>query len=88
MRGSQNEQLKLEIKKLIIETCHKKILPESLPDDVEILGSESLLGLDSLDVLELSLVLKTRFGVRIVDSKNALMVMKSINSLADFIEPA
>jgi len=85
--GSQDTHLKMELKKLIVETCHKKVAPETIPDDAAILGSDSALGLDSLDVLELSVALKTRFGVRIVDSKDALRVMKSINALADAIQP-
>ena len=87
MSGSQNEKLKYELKKLIIETCRKPVTPESVSDDEPILGSDSVLGLDSLDVLELSVVFKSRYGVRIADSKEALRVMKSINTLADIIQP-
>jgi len=65
MSGSQNEKLKYELKKLIIETCRKTVTPESVSDDEPILGSDSVLGLDSLDVLELSVVFKSRYGVRI-----------------------
>ena len=87
MTGSQNEKLKYELKKLIIETCRKPVTPESVSDDEPILGSDSVLGLDSLDVLELSVVFKSRYGVRIADSKEALRVMKSINTLSDIIQP-
>ena len=87
MSGSQNEKLKYELKKLIIETCRKPVTPESVSDDEPILGSDSVLGLDSLDVLELSVVFKSRYGVRIADSKEALRVMKSINTLSDIIQP-
>lgn len=87
MSGSQNNQLKLELKKLIIETCRKDVLPESISDDEPILGSSSALGLDSLDVLELTVAFKSRYGLRIVDSKEAMRVMKSINVLADAVEP-
>jgi len=87
VRGSEDTQLKLELKKLIVETCRKKAAPETIPDDAAILGSDSALGLDSLDVLELSVALKTRFGVRIMDSKEALRIMKSINALADVVQP-
>lgn len=87
MVGSHDTHLKMELKKLIVETCRKKVAPETIPDDAAILGSDSALGLDSLDVLELSVVLKTRFGVRIVDSKDAHRVMKSINALADAVQP-
>ena len=87
MSGSQNEKLKYELKKLIIETCRKPVTPESVSDDEPILGSDSVLGLDSLDVLELSVVFKSRYGIRLADSKEALRVMKSINTLSDIIQP-
>ncbi|MBI5235976.1 MAG: acyl carrier protein [Deltaproteobacteria bacterium] len=83
--GSQDNPLKTELKKLIIETCRKKTSVEAIPDDAPIIGMESCLGLDSLDVLELSVVLKKRYNVKIMDSKDAMRVMKSINSLADTV---
>ncbi len=83
--GSQDNLLKTELKKLIIETCRKKASVESVPDDAPIIGKDSALGLDSLDVLELSVVLKKRYGVKIMDSKDAMRVMKSINALADTV---
>lgn len=87
MPGSENNELKLELKKLIIETCRKKVDPNDLPDDVPIIGQDSALELDSLDVLELSGALLSRYGIRIMDSKDAFRIMKSINALADAIEP-
>lgn len=86
MSGSGNDALKLALKKLIIETCRKKAVPESVPDDVALIGPDSALGLDSLDVLELSVALKKHYGIRITDSKDAMRVMASINKLADAIE--
>ena len=38
-----------------------------------------------MDVLELSVVLKKRYNVKIMDSKDAMRVMKSINALADTV---
>lgn len=86
MPGSGNDALKLELKKLIIETCRKKNPPETVPDDVPLIGAASPLGLDSLDVLELSVAFKKRYGIIIADSKDAMRVMASINKLADAIE--
>lgn len=87
MPGSQNEELKIMLKKLIVETCRKKVPPESINDNDPLIGSEAPLGLDSLDVLELSVALKNIYGIRVTDSKQAMRVMKSINALADAIEP-
>ena len=87
MLGSQNVQLKTDLKRLIVETCRKKIPSETIPDHAPLIGSDSFLGLDSLDVLELSVALKKRYGVRITDSKDAMRIMKSIDALADTVEP-
>ena len=87
MPGSENSELKLNLKTLIIRTCRKQMDPNDLPDDVPIIGEGSALELDSLDVLELSGALLSTYGIRIMDSKDAFRIMKSINALADVIEP-
>ncbi len=85
--GSLDTQLKLELKKLIIHACNKDLAPEAISDEDSLVGKGSTLGLDSLDVLQVNVAVAQRFGVRIEDSKHARRVMKSINSLADFIQP-
>ncbi len=78
-------QLKLELKKLIVEACNRDVAPETIADDAALIGSQSVLGLDSLDVLQVNVAIQTRYGVRIEDGKHARRVMKSINHLAEFI---
>jgi len=80
-----NAQLKLELKKLIVQACNKDALPETIGDEDTLIGSNSVLGLDSLDVLQINVAIMQHFGVRIADSKHARRVMTSINTLADFI---
>lgn len=85
--GSQDPQLKAELKALILNACNKELAPEDLKDDDSLVGFGSTLGLDSLDVLQVNVALTQRYGVRIQDSKHARRVMKSVNALADFIQP-
>jgi acyl carrier protein len=85
--GSQDSTFKLELKKLIITACNRETAPDSIGDDDPLIGSGSTLGLDSLDVLQVNVAIGQRYGVRIEDSKHARRVMKSINSLADFLRP-
>ena len=87
MPGSSNDVLKLELKRLIVEACERDISPEFIADEAPLVGMHSALGLDSLDVLQLNTALLKRYGVRIEDGKHARRVMKTINTLADFIEP-
>jgi len=83
--GSADTVLKRELKRLIIEVCNKDALPEDVPDVAPLLGPESILGLDSLDVLQINVALQQRYGVRIEDGKHARRVMTSIDALADFV---
>jgi len=85
--GSQDPQFKLELKKLIVTACNRETDPESISDDELLIGSDSSIGLDSLDVLQVNVALQQRYQVRIDDTKHARRVMKSINSLADYIRP-
>jgi len=87
MRGSLDTEFKLTIKTLIITTCRIDVAPKSVPDDLPLLGPGSTLGLDSLDTLELAVALKIQYGLQINDSKDAMRIMKSVNSLADAIQP-
>lgn len=85
--GSQDPELKQALKRLIVEACKKDIATATIADDATLVGFGSDLGLDSLDVLQINVALTRRYGVRIQDSKHARRVMKSVNALADFIQP-
>jgi len=86
--GSQDDTFKLELKKLIVAACNRDTAPESIGDDDLLIGADSVLELDSLDVLQLNVAITQQFGKRIDDSKHARRVMKSVNTLADFLRPS
>lgn len=86
--GSQDDAFKAELKKLIVAACNRDIDPASIGDTDSLIGSDSVLGLDSLDVLQVNVAIAQRYGTRIDDTKHARRVMKSINTLADFLRPA
>lgn len=87
MPGSGNPTLKQELKELIIRACNKDATPDDVADDAPLMGPLSVLELDSLDVLQINVALQQRYGVRIDDGKHARRVMKSIDTLADFVSP-
>jgi acyl carrier protein len=86
--GSQDDTFKLELKKLIVAACNRDTAPESIGDDDLLIGTESVLDLDSLDVLQLNVAITQQYGKRIDDGKHARRVMKSVNTLADFLRPS
>jgi acyl carrier protein len=79
------EQLKLELKQLIVKECEKQVPPEQIQDDAILIGSEGSLALDSLDALQIALAVKQRYGKRIDGNNQTRAALTSINTLADFI---
>jgi len=81
------EQIKQEIKEMIIEECEKdEFEPSDIGDDVELFSSKSGLELDSLDALSISMALKKMYGVRLGDSKEFRRTVTTIEKLAQFIQ--
>ena len=89
MKGSQDPALKLRLKQMIVKEADKKdVAPDSITDDEGLFGPQARLGLDSIDGLQISMALQYQFGVRITDSKDLIRIMRSINTLADYLQPA
>lgn len=88
MKGSQDPALKLRLKALIVAEADKDVAPESIADDEPLFGPDTQLQLDSIDGLQISMALQVNFGVRITDPKELVRIMRSINTLADHLQPA
>ena len=77
--------IKTKLKEVIVEDLNlEEVSPADIGDD-EILFGEGL-GLDSLDAVELVVVVKRHFGVEIKDMTEGREAFASIASLAGFIE--
>ncbi len=80
------EQLKYDLKKMIIDECEKEdISPEDVANDVELFSDKSGLELDSLDALQISMGMQNKFGIRLGDSKDFRRVVTTIDNMADYI---
>lgn len=73
-----------KLKELLAKELNLKIKPEEITDDMPLFGEG--LGLDSLDAVEIVVILKKHMGVTIVDSQQAREVFTSIKTLSDFVE--
>jgi acyl carrier protein len=82
---SSDAELRIEIKRVIVDACELDIDPVSIGDDDTLIGSESKLGLDSLDALQAAVALSKRFGRRIHDGNHARRVMVTVNTLTKFV---
>ena len=80
------EQLKTELKQLIISSLELEDIQPADIDDVAPLFIDGL-GLDSIDALELGLAIKKKYNIKIdANDKNTQSHFASINNLAAFVQ--
>ena len=60
------------------------IKPEDIADDTPLFGDG--LGLDSIDALELIVLLDKTYGIKLADPKEGRKIFHSIQTMADYIE--
>ena len=79
------EALEAEIKRHIVESLAlEDVSPEGIETDAALFGEG--LGLDSIDALELAMVLEERYGVTIEDDPEMnARIFASVRSLAQFV---
>lgn len=78
--------LKSEIKKLVVETLKiQDVDPETILDEPSLFSGENTLTLDSIDAIELLMVVQKTYGVRLDDQNLARSIINSINSIAAFV---
>jgi acyl carrier protein len=78
--------LKDEIKRAIVRSLRLPMAPEEIENGVSLFGEG--LGLDSIDVLELVLEIERTFGVAIADEQTGARVLRTVDSIADYITAA
>ncbi|MEZ4801486.1 MAG: phosphopantetheine-binding protein [Gelidibacter sp.] len=77
-------ELKQELKEKIIAILNLEDISVSDIDDDDALFGDGL-GLDSIDALELIVMLDKDFGIQLTDPKEGKEVFKSISVLANYI---
>lgn len=78
-------ELKQELKVKIIEFLNLiDTKPEDIQDDQPLFGEG--LGLDSIDSIELIVLLDRTYGIKIKDPKEGRKVLVDINTMVDYIE--
>lgn len=85
MTTTNREQLKLELKEMIIHECQKELTPGEIADDAPLFGDSSAVDLDSLDALQIAMAVQRSYGKRIEGNTDTRSALASINALADFI---
>ena len=79
------EELILKLKQEIIEVLNlEDIKPEEINNDAPLFGEG--LGLDSIDALELIVLMEKNYGIKLQDPAKGKEIFKSINVMADYIQ--
>ena len=77
--------LRRKLKELLIERLKfEDMTPDDINDDDALFGG--CLGLDSIDALEIVVMLESEFGIKMKNESSARDHFKSIASLAEFVE--
>jgi len=82
--SNSNAELQLEVAALMIECLNLEITADKIEPDAPLYGDG--LGLDSIDVLEVALVVSKRYGMQLrADSADNQHTFSSLRSLSDHI---
>ena len=78
------EELIIELKKQIIDVLNlEEVQPEDIDNNAPLFGEG--LGLDSIDALELIVMMEKNYGIKIKDPSAGKEIFKSINTMAEFV---
>lgn len=78
------EELILTLKEQIIDALNlEEITPEDIDNEAPLFGDG--LGLDSIDALELIVILDRFYGIKLANPAEGKEIFKSINTIADYI---
>jgi len=81
----ETAELKYQLKGQIIKFLNLiSVTPDDIKDDEPLFGEG--LGLDSIDSLELIVLLDREYGIKITDPKDGRKVLVDINTMVAYIE--
>lgn len=81
---TENTNLQLEIAELMVEALNLDTTADSIDPDAPLYGDG--LGLDSIDILEVALVVSKRYGLQLkADSENNHQIFSSLRHLTDYV---
>lgn len=80
-----SESIRATLKELIVDGLNLEgVTPKMIEDDQAVFGEE--FGLDSVDALELMVMIEKRFGVKIEGREIDAATFESVSTLAAFVE--
>lgn len=79
------EELIVELKQRIIEALNlEEMTPNDIDTDAPLFGEDGL-GLDSIDALELIVLMEKRYGIKLASPAEGKAIFKSVRTIAEFV---
>ena len=79
------EELIVELKQRIIEALNlEEMTPDDIDTDTPLFGEDGL-GLDSIDALELIVLMEKRYGIKLASPAEGKAIFKSVRTIAEFV---
>ncbi len=80
----ENSALQSEIAQLMVEALNLEVRADDIDPDAPLYGTG--LGLDSIDILEVALVISKRYGLQLkADSEDNHRIFSSLRSLTQYV---
>ena len=80
------EELVNTLKQEIIEALNlEEMTHEYLETDAPLFGEDGL-GLDSIDALELIVLVEKKYGIRLADPSEGKAIFKTVGTLAEYVQ--
>jgi acyl carrier protein len=81
-----HEELELKLKTQIIKYLNlMELVPGDIKTEAPLFGPESSIDLDSIDAIELSVLLEREYDLKITDPKQGKKVMSSVEKMVEYI---
>ena len=79
------DEVKRDLKRLLVENLSlEDVKPQDIGDDVNLFGDGGL-GLDSLDGVEIVVLLQREYGLDVKDMQKSRDIFRCINTLAPYL---
>ena len=80
------DELTQELKELLVENLSlEDVTADEIEDDMPLFGDDGL-GLDSLDGVEIVVMLQRHYGLDVKDMQKGREIFLSVNTLADYVQ--